>query len=147
MKTGPRQAIPESELTRMLHQCGIRPSSQRLAVLGYIASRRSHPTADEIYAAIAPDNPTLSLTTVYNSLHRFVDCGLLRELEIEAGKLHYDMTAYGPHSHFTCRRCGRIFDMELPCGCDTIPDSDFEIESVEVVYRGICPDCRQADSR
>ena len=47
---------------------GIKPSIQRLAVMGYLLEHRTHPAVDEIYNALKAEVPTLSKTTVYNTL-------------------------------------------------------------------------------
>lgn len=58
-----------NEIARMIQETGIRPSVQRVAILSYVANHGTHPTADEIFSAISEEYPTLSRTTVYNSLH------------------------------------------------------------------------------
>lgn len=133
----------DNQLTLMMHQRGIRPSAQRIAVLSYVANTRRHPTADEIYTGISPLYPSLSRTTVYNSLHVLVDAGLLRELDIDSGNCRYDFALQPDHSHFTCRKCGRIMDMELPEHIDRISAPGYEIDSIDVILRGICPDCNK----
>lgn len=131
----------ESQLTDMMHKAGVRPSVQRIAVLSYISNFRKHPSADEIYDHLVRELPTLSLTTVYNSLHALVDAGIVKELEIESGNKHYDL-AYQPlHGHFTCRNCGKIFDIAMPEALGDAAAPGFKVDSVDVYYKGMCPDC------
>ncbi|MBR4922900.1 MAG: transcriptional repressor, partial [Bacteroidaceae bacterium] len=47
---------------------GIKPSVQRIAIMDYLMTHRTHPAIDEIYLALCEDIPTLSKTTVYNTL-------------------------------------------------------------------------------
>lgn len=124
-----------------MHQRGIRPSAQRIAVLSYVANTRSHPTAEEIYTGLLPLYRSLSRTTVYNSLHTLVDSGLLKELDIESGNCRYDFALQPDHSHFTCRVCGCIIDMKLPDGIERITVPGYLIDTVDVVFKGLCPDC------
>ncbi len=137
--------LTDSDLAAMMHSAGIRPSVQRIAILAHIVRGRLHPTADRIYADLSPLYPSLSRTTVYNTLHSLADAGLLRELEIESGNKHYDLAPQPRHGHFMCRRCGKIFDMPLPL-LDSMPPSGFRIENVEVYYKGLCPDCIELTS-
>ena len=51
---------------------GIKPSQQRIALLEYLVKHPVHPTADELYSRLSPMMPTLSKTTVYNTLRLFV---------------------------------------------------------------------------
>ena len=53
----------------------IRPSYHRIKVLEYLFDHEDHPTADEIYAVLHSQIPTLSKTTVYNTLNSFVEAG------------------------------------------------------------------------
>ncbi len=134
--------LSDSRLTEMMHKAGIRPSVQRLAILSHIANKRMHPTADEIYMDLAPSYPSLSKTTVYNSLHVLVECGLVRELEIESGNRHYDLAPQPPHSHFICRHCGCIYDMEIPPYLEKPATKGFTIDSIDVYFKGLCPNCK-----
>ena len=43
---------------------GIKPSVQRIAIMDYLMTHRTHPTADEVYMALCDSIPTLSKTTV-----------------------------------------------------------------------------------
>ena len=58
--------------TEHLIRHGVRPSVQRIAVMNYLLEHRTHPTVDEIYVALSKDMPTLSKTTVYNTLELLV---------------------------------------------------------------------------
>lgn len=135
--------ISDTTFTDHMHRAGIRPSVQRLAILGFVANKRLHPTADEIYSALAPLYPTLSRTTVYNTLHALVAGGLLRELEIESGNRRYDYAPQPPHSHFMCRRCRRIYDIPVPARIDDNPPAGFHIDTVDVYFKGLCPACAE----
>lgn len=135
--------LTDTELVGMLHERGIRPSIQRIAVLACIANCRRHPTADEIYREISQHYPSLSRTTVYNSLHALVEGGLVRELEIRSGTCNYDLAPQPRHSHFSCRRCGQIFDLPMPETVSSIDTGGFAIDSVDVIFSGLCPKCRK----
>ncbi|MDE5712827.1 MAG: transcriptional repressor [Muribaculaceae bacterium] len=128
-------------ITEMIHERGMRPSVQRIAVMSFVANAGSHPTADEIYGTLSEKFPSLSRTTIYNSLHALVDAGLIRELEIESGNRRYDLAPQPPHSHFVCRRCGKIVDMALPERLKDSATPGYMIDSVDLYFKGICPDC------
>ncbi len=137
--------LADKEIVHMLHGAGLRPSVHRIAVLGYIANNRTHPTAEEIYGKMTEDFPNVSKTTVYNSLHALTEAGLLRELEIEKSSARYDMARQKPHAHFTCKVCGRIYDMPLPDTLDSLVKEGFMAETAELSFKGICPDCMNSD--
>ncbi len=130
-----------NELLQMLHKAGVRPSAQRLAVLDYIANRKTHPAADEVYVHLSHEFPSMSRTTVYNSLHALAEAGVLRPLEIESQSTRYDLAPHMPHSHFRCTACGRIFDMALPPGIESAVTQGFRVATTELCFAGTCPEC------
>lgn len=122
---------------------GIKPSLQRMAVMTYLIEHRTHPTADEIYTALHPSIPTLSKTTVYNTLKLLTEKGAALQLTIDERNCCFDADT-SPHAHFLCTRCGRVYDMELSqaeltkCAC--VPDK-FQTEDAQLYLRGCCPKC------
>lgn len=130
-----------SQILQILKASGVRPSVHRIAVLEYVANRGTHPTADEVFNAISVDFPSVSKTTVYNSLHTLVDAGVLRELDIENLTTRYDLALQIPHSHFRCKSCGRIFDMELPPDLEGKVRPGFIVETTDLYFAGLCPEC------
>ena len=139
--------ISDAELTCMISRRGIRPSLLRIAVLSQIANRRQHPTAEEIYKDLSEIYPSFSKTTVYNSLHSLVDGGLIKEVDVESGVRHYDFALQPQHSHFTCRSCGTVFDMEMPAGLSDVVMPGFDVDGVSVTYKGLCPECKKKEPK
>ena len=108
----------------------IKPSPQRLAIMEYLMSSCTHPTIDEMYTCLVRQLPTLSKTTIYNTLRTFVDNGAAQMLTINEKTTCYDA------------------DTDLYHGTeDIIPKCDTMhghlIKSVQVYYKGICKDCKQ----
>ncbi len=54
-----------------LKQKAIRMTSQRYAILEYLATDGNHPTANEVYEYLKDDFPNMSVATVYNNLNFF----------------------------------------------------------------------------
>ncbi len=124
---------------------GIKPSVQRMAVMGYLLENRTHPTADEIYNALAPSIPTLSKATIYNTLKLLVEKGAALQVNIDGRGACYDgYTA--PHAHFLCRSCGKVFDFVLKRPrlerLAEAPDN-FSIDTAALHFQGICSNCQQ----
>lgn len=127
---------------RYLMQFSIRPSVQRTAVMEYLMNYRTHPTVDEIYLALSPSIPTLSKTTVYNTLNLFVEKGAVQVLTLDEKNARYDADV-SKHGHFYCRSCGGVQDIfNMKPEMYAIPESEnFRVESVEISYHGICKSC------
>lgn len=123
---------------------GIRPSLQRMAVMSFLLENRIHPTADEIFSGLSPDIPTLSRTTVYNTLDLLVEKDAIIMLDIDAKFKRYDGYT-GFHGHFKCDICKRIEDIE-------IKDDSFialntpkgvNVRDTQLLYKGICTKCNK----
>lgn len=138
--------ILPAEFAEMMHKAGVRPSAQRMAILRNVAEGRMHPTADEIFQDLHTEYPTMSRTTVYNSLRVLTEGGLLKELDLESGNRRYDFARQPRHGHLRCRCCGRIFDMSLPGDLRLPSPQGFHIDSIDIFFRGLCPDCKEKES-
>lgn len=126
----------------LLLRNNIKPSYQRLKVMEYLASKRHHPTVDEIYRSLVEDIPTLSKTTVYNTVTLFVRANLARRVIVDDNEAHYD-AVMDSHGHFKCDSCGRIYD--FPVRSDVFGKEgldSFEIRETHVYCRGNCSRCR-----
>lgn len=139
--------IMSIDYAKAIEEKGIRPSVQRTAIFGYISENKTHPTVDNVYTALSPSYPTLSRTTVYNTLKLFAEKNLVQVLKIEDDELRYDSVTK-PHIHFKCRRCGRIFDVfdderigAFNKECSRLLKSGFKIESIQTSIWGTCSDC------
>lgn len=119
---------------------GIHASQQRIAIMDYLLKHPTHPTADEIYLSLCPSMPTLSKTTVYNTLKLLEEQGAVMSITIDEKNLRYDATT-SSHAHFRCRCCGKIFDLELG-GCSEPMAEGFHIESTQTYLYGMCPKCK-----
>ena len=128
-------------LKQELKKKNISLSYQRLKVLEYLIQHRCHPTVDQIFSEIKKDIPTLSKTTVYNTLRTLAEAGLVKVITIEDKETRYDIDTKD-HGHFKCDSCGTMFD--FPIDIDSlIPEdlSKFMINGKNVYFKGICPKC------
>ena len=121
----------------------IKPSVQRIAIMNYLLKNRTHPSADEIYTNLCESIPTLSKTTVYNTLKLMAEQGAAQMLTIDENKACFDGETT-PHTHFLCRKCSKIFDLPLTKSSkeqvEKIPGGHL-IDEVHYYYRGTCEKC------
>ena len=111
--------------------------------MDYLLAHKTHPCIDEIYMALCDDIPTLSKTTVYNTLKLFVEHGAALMLTIDEKNACFDSET-SLHAHFLCKKCGKIYD--LPFSGETkqverIDMNGFFIEEIHQYYKGVCPAC------
>ena len=129
------------DLKNELQNKGIRPSYQRIKVLECLHQEGAHPTVDEIYHILSPQIPSLSKATIYNSLHSFVDAGLVHILNIDDNEMRYD-AILKEHGHFKCQRCNSIFNFQIDMDNVSIDGlRGFKIAEKNVTFNGLCPDC------
>ena len=129
------------DLTNELKTKNIRLSHQRLKVLEYLTSHKTHPTVEQIYTGLHEEMPSLSKTTVYSTLNTLADAGMIRVINIEDNEIRYDITVED-HGHFKCESCGAIYDFKTDI--DSLDASDltnFKIRDKNVYFKGTCPMC------
>jgi Fur family ferric uptake transcriptional regulator len=132
------------EPAELLRQQGLNVTAQRLAVLRAVASQ-PHLAVDELAEVVRAEIGTISLRAVYDSVGVLVDAGLLRRIQPAGSPARYEDRVGDNHHHLVCRACGQLVDVECAIGAapclDAADDAGYEIDEVEVIYWGRCPDC------
>lgn len=119
----------------------IRPSLTRVMIFDYLREHRTHPTADEIYTALSPKAPTLSKTTVYNTVKLFQSEGIIKMITIEEQQARFDACT-DLHGHFLCLDCGKVYDFDTSEPKANLPEG-FEISTEEIYFTGRCKKCNK----
>jgi Fe2+ or Zn2+ uptake regulation protein len=132
-----RRTLDQDALLQCLREHGIRPSAQRVAVASFVLRTDEHPSAERILAGVQPDFPMISRATVYNTLHLFVEHGLLREVKLGTSSVVYDANTHR-HHHLIDQETGEIYD--IPWDSVEVDRADelegFEVDEYQVVFRG-----------
>jgi Fe2+ or Zn2+ uptake regulation protein len=120
----------------ILRQAGITPSNQRIAIGEFVLHTATHPSADEVLVEARKRLPSISVATIYNTLHLFVEHGLLRTLELSPSRTVYD-PCMESHHHFIDDQTGHIHDIPLDAVSVTHNHFDgFDVREVQVILRG-----------
>lgn len=135
--------MKKSEAYTRLMERGIRPSMQRLAIMDYLINHPIHPTIDDVYQALSNKMPTLSRTTVYNTLRMLSENQAAQMITIDEHRVCYDGNVES-HVHFYCKKCGKIIDLfgeQAPKleGEKTVEGNIIQEE--QLYYKGICAKC------
>lgn len=121
-----------------LRAAGLRPTRQRVALARLLLENGNrHVTAEQLHSEALGAAIPVSLATVYNTLHQFIDCGILRELVIEPGRSYFD-TNLDDHHHFYCESTGLLQDIPgelVMVGRLPQPPAGAEISRIDVVIR------------
>jgi Fur family iron response transcriptional regulator len=126
-----------TNLIALLRSVGLQPTPQRLAVARYVLGTTSHPTADQVLVKARKDCPTLSRATVYNTLSRLAERGLLRPQTIKEGVVVFDAHTE-KHHHFIDDATGKIYDVPWEALSVTGERAldQYDIREYQVVMRG-----------
>jgi len=126
-------------LTKRLTDSGLRPTPQREIVFKVILEKRNHPTADEIFAQVKAQMPTISLATVYNCLETLVHNGLVRQVNFERAPTRYCPHLH-EHAHFHDETTGEVHDIEVPAELlaqlRALLPSGYVANAIELSFRG-----------
>lgn len=130
-----------TQLTEQLTSKGIRPSFQRIKVLEYLRDCQTHPTVEGVFTALTAEIPTISKATIYNTLHTFIEAGLVREINIDTDAQHYDIML-DDHGHFSCLTCRKIYNFRLDYDQLVVDGlEEFQVHKRDVYFSGFCPAC------
>jgi len=126
---------------------GLPVTAQRRAVLKTVLEMYNHPSAEQVYAAVAMRQQRVSRATVYRALDTLVEMRLLARLSHPGRVARFDMRL-ACHHHLICMRCDAVLDFEDE-RLDEIqgdpPDTavqGFRLRELQVQLRGVCGVCR-----
>lgn len=135
---------PPAELTDLFRARGLKVTPQRQCIFRILHGSEGHPTAEAVYAEAAGEMPTLSLRTVYQTLHDLANMGEICELDLGTGSARFDPNP-DTHHHLVCTSCGKVsdlftdFDVRLP----STYEQTFRVSNTQIVFRGTCQACHR----
>ena len=109
---------------------------------GYKITHKNHPSVEKIYNDISSEIPTLSKTTVYNTLNLFFQKHIVSVLTIDENESRYDYNLKN-HVHFKCSKCGSIEDLfiENPLFKNNMIEGN-KIDECHIYLKGTCKNCK-----
>jgi Fe2+ or Zn2+ uptake regulation protein len=136
--------FPAGAIDRRIRSTGLRSTRPRVTVLAALDGQSGHLSADELVAALVDRGTALPRSTVFNVLDDLVEAGLVLRADVGPGPSRYESAgARAPHHHFVCRRCGVIDDVPATASLGGLTEvvNGHRVESIEVVFRGLCRRC------
>jgi Fe2+ or Zn2+ uptake regulation protein len=133
------------ERADLLRRHDLKVTPQRLAILEVLVEAEdTHPTAEEVHAALQATHPTVSLSTVYDTLSRFEELEIVDTFHVGDGATRYEW-ANEPHVNVVCVDCREVVDVDTPKVTDLVDDvedrSKFSLAEQPVELRGRCSAC------
>ena len=121
----------------------MRHSDQRDIVYQVVSSSCDHPNVETILERSKKLMPSINMATVYRNLNVLVNQNKIIRLTLTSGD-RFDKTL-NPHPHFYCKCCNEVIDVDHNAVADmvtSIESNDFQIEKVDVMFTGICAQCK-----
>src|SRR5215831_8498427 len=123
-----------SERVARLHRAGLKATGPRMVILSALEQDHGHPTAEQLYETLRQDHPSLSLSTIYQTLDVFIRTGLCRRVSGPGDRLRVDGTPQD-HDH-----------VQLPVPPGYLSNG-LMVTGIRFEYEVICRACQEVPGR
>ena len=129
-----------------------RPRAQRYTgqqrdMVRFIFSKHNHFDADQLVDEMKDAGFQVSRATIYRTLSKLVDAGLLRHLELGPRMFYEHVYGYPQHDHMHCTDCHKVIEFQHPSMENVIQEvcqkEHFKMDGHSFIVRGICVDCNR----
>ena len=118
---------------------------KREIILETLTENVVHPTAEYLHEKVKEKDPKISLATLYRHLNKLAENGIIKKIDGLETSSHFDHNTH-KHYHFICTECGKVYDVSAEVAPELVEKTqnitDFTINSHDVVFTGICKDCK-----
>jgi Fur family transcriptional regulator, ferric uptake regulator len=149
----PSVEVSQSPEEKFREYLASRPKPQRFTgqqrdMVRYIFSKHNHFDADQLIDEMKQEGFHVSRATIYRTLGKLVDAGLLRRLNIGT-RTHYEHDyGYPQHDHLYCQTCRKMIEFQSADLEQVLRDMcrqhNFQFQGHSFVIRGVCADCNRA---
>ena len=147
----PAVSVSQSPEEKFREYLASRPRPQRFTgqqrdMVRYIFSKHNHFDADQLIDEMKQEGFHVSRATIYRTLGKLVDAGLLRRLNIGT-RTHYEHDyGYPQHDHLYCTKCNKLIEFHSDeveqIGEALARQHQFRVTGHRLIFTGICADCR-----
>src|SRR6516164_4968856 len=115
----PAVEVSQSPEDKFREYLASRPRPQRFTdqqrdMVRYIFQQHNHFDAEQLIDDLKRDGFSVSRATVYRTLNKLVDAGLLRRLELGPRMYYEHDYGYPQHEHMVCQKCGKVIEFQTP---------------------------------
>ncbi len=123
-------------------------TEQQRDMVQYIFKKHNHFDADQLIEEMKQEGLQVSRATVYRTLNKLVDAGLLRRLELGPRMFYEHDYGYPQHEHLYCLKCHKVTEFQIAAMERSLREvaqqHQFQLEGYSLIIRGICADCNKA---
>jgi len=127
---------------------GLRNTPEREAIISEIFSYHDHFDVDELYMRLRQKGSKISKASIYRNIPLIMECGLIKEVWLENGHMHYEhIYGHKHHCHMRCIRCGKVIEF-VEKALEEIErrlskENDFQVIDRRMDITGYCSDCKR----
>jgi Fur family transcriptional regulator, ferric uptake regulator len=149
----PAVAVSQTPEERFREYLASRPKPQRYTdqqreLVAHIFARHSHFDTDQLLADLRRATRRVSRATVYRTLSKLVDAGLLRKIEIGSRTVYDHDYGYPWHEHLVCDECGKLTEFTHEGITEAVKGvaatHGFHLTGYDLVVNGTCAACAAA---
>lgn len=114
-----------------------------------LESRGDHLNPEEIHQMIVNENEDIGIATVYRTLQLFEELGIVNKHNFDHNCFRYelvDLDEVHSHHHLICSQCQNVQEMRVDLLDDLEErierEQDFTISNHDLMFYGICSDCK-----
>jgi Fur family ferric uptake transcriptional regulator len=139
--------LTDDILERLRDGGGRVTATRRSVVEAIVDSPTHHLTATDVVEAVRRDEGDFHPSTVYRTLDRLTELGVVDRIQIGPGPAVYHL-AERPHHHLVCERCGAV--QEAPAdaldavAADLRTRAGFVLNAAATPLHGLCAACAAA---
>jgi Fur family ferric uptake transcriptional regulator len=136
--------IAHDILDRIRDEGGRVTMTRRIVVEAMLAGPSHHLTANDVVDAVRARQPAFHRSTVYRTLDRLAELGVVDRMQIGSGPAVYHLS-HRPHHHLVCDRCGAVH--EAPAGlldgvvARVAGETGFVVDPAATPLHGMCSAC------
>lgn len=149
----PAVEVSQSPENKFREYLASRPRPQRFTeqqreLLEHVFARHSHFDVDQLIENLKTAGKNVSRATVYRTLSKLVDAGLLRRIELGSRTVFDHDYGYPAHDHMVCEECGTMIEFqseEVDAALrEVVGRHQFRANARSLVIRGVCGVCDAA---
>lgn len=139
-----------------VRETGCRITKARVAILDVLKQSSEHYSADEIFQMVAKSYPGIGLATVYRTLDKLCEIGLISSETFTEDCKRYEWIGSKNTNiqvHLVCKKCNRISHHNLKSDLEMTSylllldkihtENDYQIDKVNILIDGVCKECKK----
>jgi Fur family ferric uptake transcriptional regulator len=149
----PAVAVSQTPESKFREYLASRPKPQRFTeqqreLVEHVFAKHSHFDPDQLIEELQRAGKSVSRATVYLTLTKLVDAGLLRRIEFGAHTMYDHDYGYPFHDHLFCEQCSQIIEFQSEKLTEALQavtgEHQFRATGRSLVIRGVCAECNAA---